>query len=85
MQALIGLGWVGIALAGLGETDGTPSDVVGWAAFVLGGACVALMVGAGLRIALGEAIAVGRTLGLLGGTLVAGLAGVLLMASAAAS
>jgi hypothetical protein len=85
MQALIGLGWVGIALAGLGETDGTPSDVVGWAAFLLGGASVVLMVGAGLRIALGEEMPVGRAVGLLGGTLVAGLAGVLLMASSAAS
>jgi hypothetical protein len=85
MQALIGLGWAGIALGGLGETDGTPSDAVGWAAFLFGAACVALMVVAGLRIALGEQATIGRTVGLLGGTLVAGLAGALLMAAAAAS
>jgi hypothetical protein len=85
MQALIGLGWAAIALGGLGETDGTPSDAVGWAAFVLGAACVVLMVVAGLRIALGEQPSTGRGIGLLGGTLVAGLAGALMMAAAAAS
>jgi hypothetical protein len=59
--------------------------VVGWAAFVFGAACVGLMVVAGLRIALGEHDSVGRSVGLLGGTLVAGLAGALLMAAAGAS
>jgi hypothetical protein len=85
MQALVGLGWAAIALGSLGETDGTPSDIVGWAAFLFGAACVALMIVAGLRIALGEQSTIGRSVGLLGGTLVAGLAGVLLMAAAAAS
>jgi hypothetical protein len=85
IQALFGLGWAVTALSRLGETDSTPSDAVGWAAYVAGVACVALMVVAGLRVALGEEAAVGRTAGLLGGTLVAGLAGVLLMAAAGAS
>jgi hypothetical protein len=85
MQALLALGWGGIAIGGLGETDGTPSDAVGWAAFGFGAVCVLLMAVAGLWVALGEQPGARRTAGLLGGTLVAGLAGALLMAAAAAS
>jgi hypothetical protein len=85
MQALLGLGWAGSAISRLGETDGTPSDAPGWTAFVLGSALVAALVIAGLRVALGEEDSAGRTAGLLGGTLVAGLAGVLLMTASAAS
>jgi hypothetical protein len=58
---------------------------VGWAAFVLGAAFVGVMVVAGLRVALGDHASVGRSVGLLGGSLVAGLAGALLMAAAGAS
>jgi hypothetical protein len=85
IQALIGVGWMISALSRLGETDGTPSDAIGWLAFVLGGAFVGTMLIAGLRVALGEQDRPGRMLALLGGSLVAGAAGALLMAAAGAS
>ena len=85
MQALIGVGWAIAALSRLGETDGHPSDAAGWLAYLLGTAFVAVMVVAGLRVALGEEETASRTLALLGGSLVAGAAGALLMAAAAAS
>jgi hypothetical protein len=85
MQALIGVSWVITVLGRLDETDGRPSDVVGWIAFVLGAALVTTMVAAGLRVALGEEQRTARAAGLLGGSLVAGFFGALLMAAAGAS
>ncbi len=84
MQALFALGWLGKAAAVLDESYGTPADAVGWGAYGLGAALVAAMALAGLRVGLGGDQIIVRAVRLLGVTLAVGVAGMVMMAVAAA-
>jgi hypothetical protein len=84
MQAFLGGAFAVAGLGQLGSDDGL-GDLAGWTQFGLGLLLVAAMVIVGLRVALGEELGPSRSLGLLVGSLFAGVIGVVLMAAATTS